>query len=231
MHHFFLEKFLEPSQWFRNRLNYSRSVAVNSMVGYIVGLGDRHISNILLDHKTAEIIQIDMGVVFEQGKLLRTPEVVPFRLTRDLVDGLGVTGVEGVFRTCCEHTLNVLRAKNNQELLLMILQVFLHDPLYRWTQSPLKAQRARLEELDIEELLNIEENKGITDMNQRTQARKRPEDSNTDAERALLRVREKLQGYVERDVLSVEGQVQKLIEEATDANRLCKMFAGWASWV
>ena len=30
-----------------------------------------------------------------QGKTLETPERVPFRLTQNIVDGLGVTGVEG----------------------------------------------------------------------------------------------------------------------------------------
>lgn len=39
-----------------------------------------------------------LGVAFEQGKILPTPETVPFRLTRDVVDGMGITGVEGVFR-------------------------------------------------------------------------------------------------------------------------------------
>lgn len=39
-----------------------------------------------------------VGVAFEQGKILPTPETIPFRLTRDIVDGMGVTGVEGVFR-------------------------------------------------------------------------------------------------------------------------------------
>lgn len=38
------------------------------------------------------------GVAFEQGKVLPTPETVPFRLSRDIVDGMGITGVEGVFR-------------------------------------------------------------------------------------------------------------------------------------
>ena len=38
------------------------------------------------------------GVAFEQGKILPTPETVPFRLTRDIIDGMGVAGVEGAFR-------------------------------------------------------------------------------------------------------------------------------------
>ena len=31
----------------------------------------------------------------QQGKTLETPERVPFRLTQNMVDGLGVTGTEG----------------------------------------------------------------------------------------------------------------------------------------
>jgi ataxia telangiectasia mutated family protein len=126
--HFFTESFQSPVDWFASKLSYSRSVAVNSIVGYIVGLGDRHNNNILLDKSTAELVHIDLGVAFDVGKVLKTPEVVPFRLTRDIVDGLGVTGVEGVFRRCCEETMRVLRA--NSEQILTLLEVFLHDPLY-----------------------------------------------------------------------------------------------------
>lgn len=62
-----------------------------------------------------------LGVAFEQGKILRYPETVPFRLTRDLVDGMGVTGVEGVYRRCCEKTMEVMRG--SQEALITILEV------------------------------------------------------------------------------------------------------------
>lgn len=37
------------------------SVATSSMVGYILGLGDRHLQNILIDKKTAEVVHIDFG--------------------------------------------------------------------------------------------------------------------------------------------------------------------------
>lgn len=37
------------------------SVATSSMIGYILGLGDRHIHNILIDQSTAEVIHIDLG--------------------------------------------------------------------------------------------------------------------------------------------------------------------------
>ena len=55
-----------------------------------------------------------VGVAFEQGKTLPTPETVPFRLTRDVVDGMGVAGVEGVLRRCCEKTMEVMRASHEE---------------------------------------------------------------------------------------------------------------------
>ena len=44
-----------------------------------------------------------------QGLTLATPELVPFRLTQNLLDGFGITGVEGVFRRSAEAALAVLR--------------------------------------------------------------------------------------------------------------------------
>ena len=49
------------------------------MIGYILGLGDRHVQNILVDKTTAELVHIDLGVAFEQGRILPTPETIPFR--------------------------------------------------------------------------------------------------------------------------------------------------------
>ena len=42
---------------------------MNSIVGYVIGLGDRHSSNILMDQASAEMIHIDLGVAFEQGNV------------------------------------------------------------------------------------------------------------------------------------------------------------------
>lgn len=215
MHHFFLERFLQPADWFEKRLAYTRSVAASSMVGYIVGLGDRHSMNILIDQATAEVVHIDLGVAFEQGLMLKTPERVPFRLTRDIVDGMGVTGVEGVFRRCCEETLSVMRT--NKEALLTIIEVFIHDPLYKWALSPLKAlQRQKETDDDLETSLEDSQDQ---------------HEGNKDAARALMRVRQKLDGYEEGELRSVHGQVQQLIQDAIDPERLCQMFAGWGAWM
>lgn len=75
------------------------------MAGYIIGLGDRHLSNILINRSTAEVVHIDLGIAFEQGRLLNTPELVPFRLTRDVVDGFGVTGAPFQQQAICHEHL------------------------------------------------------------------------------------------------------------------------------
>eukprot|EP00897_Mesotaenium_endlicherianum_P007958 jgi/Mesen1/7190/ME000371S06280 len=77
--------------------------------------------NILVHEAMAEVVHIDLGVAFDQGLMLKTPERIPFRLTRDIVDGMGLCGVEGVFRRCCEATLSVMRS--NKDALLTIIEV------------------------------------------------------------------------------------------------------------
>lgn len=114
--------------WLDRRTNYSRSLAVMSMVGYILGLGDRHPSNLMLDRKSGKILHIDFGDCFEVAmKRERFPERVPFRLTRMLIKALEVSGIEGTYRITCENVMRVLRA--NKDSLIAILTAFVHDPL------------------------------------------------------------------------------------------------------
>jgi serine/threonine-protein kinase ATR len=128
-----LYHFPEPSTWFSNRLIYGRSLAAWSMVGHLVGLGDRHLENILIDEKNGELVHVDFDCLFDKGLQLEKPELVPFRLTPNLVDGLGISGVEGLFRRSAEVSMRVLRA--NEETLMSVLQTFVHDPLVEWRQS------------------------------------------------------------------------------------------------
>ncbi|CAJ1065758.1 serine-protein kinase ATM [Xyrichtys novacula] len=226
--YFCMERFLDPAVWMEKRLAYTRSVATSSIVGYIVGLGDRHIQNILIDEQTAELVHIDLGVAFEQGKILPTPETVPFRLSRDIVDGMGITGVEGVFRRCCEKTMEVMR--NSQEALLTIVEVLLYDPLFDWTMNPLKAfclQRDEQPELNA----TLSSTLGGEDMNNLRKSSSDSQSFNKVAERVLLRLQEKLKGVEEGTVLSYGGQVNLLIQQAMDPKNLSRLFPGWQAWV
>jgi ataxia telangiectasia mutated family protein len=70
MRHYFTEKHKTPIAWFAMRLNYIRSVATTSIVGHVLGLGDRHVSNILMDNGSGEVVHIDLGIAFDQVKNL-----------------------------------------------------------------------------------------------------------------------------------------------------------------
>jgi FKBP12-rapamycin complex-associated protein len=99
-----------------------------SIVGYILGLGDRHPSNIMLDRISGKIIHIDFADCFEVAmKRDKFPEKVPFRLTRMLIKALGIGGIEGTFRITCENIMRVMR--ENKDSLNVILAAFVHDPL------------------------------------------------------------------------------------------------------
>jgi serine/threonine-protein kinase ATR len=92
-----------------------------------------------------------------QGMIFDTPERVPFRLTHNMVDAMGITGIEGafndvmmvsccqaiknlsytprcigVYRRSCEVTMKILRL--NRDTLMSVLETFIHDPLVEWSQ-------------------------------------------------------------------------------------------------
>lgn len=57
------------------RLAYTRTTAVISMVGYLIGLGDRHGENILYDTQTGDTVHVDLNLIFNKGWDLKVPEV------------------------------------------------------------------------------------------------------------------------------------------------------------
>ncbi|XP_051160028.1 serine-protein kinase ATM-like [Leptopilina boulardi] len=211
-HHFFTEMYPSSEVWFERRLTYTRSIATNSIVGYILSIGDRHLQNILIDQTTAEVIHIDFGIAFEQGKLLSTPETVPFRLTRDIEVAMGISGVEGVMRRCCEKTLKLLQEQ--KEIIVTLLQVLLYDPLFIWSISSTKAFKFQ----NSSSMESTSSDTGAFEINKF-------------ANRALLRVQQKLQGVEDGVTLSVEGQVESLIQQARDPSNLCLLFHGWQAYL
>lgn len=129
----FLNNWPEPSAWLTARTNYARTLAVMSMIGYVLGLGDRHGENILFDGLSGDTVHVDLNCLFDRAKTFDVPERVPFRLTQNMVDALGVTGVEGTFRKAAEITMDILRS--NGDSLMSVLEAFVHDPLVEWTKS------------------------------------------------------------------------------------------------
>lgn len=115
-------------QWMYQNERYTRSLATMSVVGYIIGLGDRHPGNIMIQKTTGDVIHIDFGESFESASLReRFPEKVPFRLTRLLVNNLCGCDAHGFFRMMAQSAMATLR--NSITSLIGQLFIFIHDPL------------------------------------------------------------------------------------------------------
>ena len=223
LRHFFFERFLDPDDWFARRLAYTRSTAAISILGHILGLGDRHCQNILLDTHTGEVVHIDLGVAFEAGRILPKPETVPFRLSPDIVDGFGMLKTEGVFRRCCEFTLEALR--ENKDIILTLLNVLRYDPLYSWSVSPLRARKLQ----DEQEATGVSVAPSVVSRRRSAHVpdgsgdakKQNQEDRLSEADRALSVVNKKLSA-----ALSATAAVNELIQQATDDRNLALLFHG-----
>lgn len=232
--------------WLDRRTNYTRSLAVMSMVGYILGLGDRHPSNLMLHRVTGKVVHIDFGDCFEVAMHReKFPEKIPFRLTRMLVKAMEVSGIEGNFRTTCEHVMRVLR--DNKESLMAVLEAFVYDPLINWrllnntNVSPAQnrdvrsIERVASEELPEESHRNFPASRRFNRIevdavaNENAQG---PETLNTRAVAVVTRVSNKLTGrdFNPRVTLDVQTQVDKLIQQATSLENLCQCYIGWCAF-
>jgi len=221
------------------RSTYTRSLAVTSMVGYILGLGDRHPSNLLLHRVTGKVVHIDFGDCFEVAMHRdKFPEKVPFRLTRMLTQAMEVSGIQGSYRNTCEITMRVLR--DNKDSLMAVLEAFVYDPLINWrllqaedirhvpaveSQMPKTSYPQgpnRKVKADEKEIFND----GAGEVGAKLEVR------NDRALAVYNRVQNKLNG---RDfnpdvVLTASAQVGKLVEQATSLENLCQCFHGWCAF-
>ena len=84
-----------------------------------------------------------------------------------MLDGLGLTGYEGVFRSVAEATMGVLRT--NRDMLMSVLESFVHDPLVEWSKS---ARRRRTQQADAHGEEENEDARSMVDrINERLQVR------------------------------------------------------------
>jgi hypothetical protein len=84
----------DAPHWWAMRRRYTSTLALSSIASYLLGIGDRHLNNVLIVQGSGQIVHIDSAVCFDQGASLRVPEVVPFRLTQLLVTALGPMGAQ-----------------------------------------------------------------------------------------------------------------------------------------
>ncbi|KAG7128394.1 Protein kinase rad3 like protein [Verticillium longisporum] len=202
LHHWFIEQFPHPAVWFAARLKYTRSCAVMSMVGTILGLGDRHGENVLLEKDNGGIFHVDFNCLFDKGRTFGEPERVPFRLTHNMVTAMGMHGYEGPFRACSELSLGILRQQ--EETLMTILEAFIYDPTLD-LQKVKKSSRAVVAPGEV----RLEPPYVVDSIKRKV--------------RGLL--------PNESIPLGVEGYVEELISQAVDPRNLSAMYIGWCPFL
>ena len=102
------------------RVNYCRTSAVMCMVGFILGLGDRHGENILFDSTNGDCVHVDFNCLFNKGETFDYPEVVPFRLTHNLTEAM----VRYPHISCVQSGRNIM--KYHYWLLIPLYDFFHH---------------------------------------------------------------------------------------------------------
>ena len=99
---------------------FVKSCAASCVVTYLLGIGDRHLDNIMMK-TTGQIFHIDYGYSFFQDpKPVQPP---PFRFTRHMVDAMGGEESEHYekFKSYCCQAFNWLRKSANLILNLLSL--------------------------------------------------------------------------------------------------------------
>jgi serine/threonine-protein kinase ATR len=163
--------------------------------------------------------------------ILPKPEVVPFRLTQNMLDAFGPTGADGVYSTSLHQTMTTLR--ENRDTLLSVLEPFVNDPIIDWKRYR-SQQKHKVEERHAKEA-----KRSIQVIDERLQGIYNLQNPNLKRLGNLIgRSGVGADGIAGSDddlqhmvPLTVEGQVHKMISEATSSENLVQQYVGWMPWV
>ena len=206
----------EPRVWYQNRRRFSESLGTMSIVGYVLGLGDRHLENLMINESNGEILHVDFNSLFYHGSMLPVPEIVPFRLTQNLVNGFGVLREAGTFRSQCIRTQEWIRS--HESVIFSVMNCMIYDPIADFL---IKHGLGETKLFDSDK----------TGQDRSGKFHSKPQ------ENIFKSVGRKVRGNVgkfgesSKTLMSVDGQVDMVISEATNPGNLCRMFVGWSPWI
>lgn len=100
---------------------YVKSVAGYCVLTYLLGIGDRHLDNLMMKTQ-GHLFHIDFGCIFGRDP---KPYPPPFKLTKEMVEGMGGVSSEhyAKFKTYCCQAYNWLRRSASLILNLLSLMV------------------------------------------------------------------------------------------------------------
>ena len=227
------------------RRTYAYSLAATCAAGYVVGLGDRHLDNFLLSGDGA-LVHIDLGYSFGTGALLPVPELIPFRLTRELEAPLEPVGARRVLTAHLETALRTLRQPRARAPLLGLLEAFVREPVLDWLRGAKHAAQLDRDADDVEAGAAATPERRVATARGKLfganpchllnrEVAGNPSLDATDASRARHVVAGPKGGARDalrhRATLDVEDQVRVLVEMATDPASLGRHWCGLTLWV
>ncbi|XJO77166.1 hypothetical protein BDV3_001782 [Batrachochytrium dendrobatidis] len=233
------------------RSGFAKSWASLSIASYIMGIGDRHTENFLVDLKSGHVIGIDFGYAFGSAtEVLPVPELVPFRLTRQIKEFMGPLGIHVLLEPPMVDVMTVLQEK--KDMIMTSLDIFVKEPLMEWRKFAISQYKRNINRFGA-----LTESSDI-DTNSLNTPKWYPQQKLDVAARKLcgehpsyIQLTELLWGHTDkpylgraRDILvgndtlamrsqvgqqcaDVREQVRCLIDQATDPNILGRAWRGW----
>lgn len=224
--------------YFVLRNNFIKSLAALAVCHWILGIGDRHLSNLMFSKSSGKIVGIDFGHAFGFGTREQVvPELVPFRLTPQIVNILEPFGVNGLLYRCMCYALQCFRRE--KDTLLAAMAVFINEPAINWLEDDSQFSSQPDEAVwDPKTRIDISHRKlaGANSLMITLEELKMNRYRNDPKFRGhFVRDYEKIikgcPSYAEDEDLTVEEQVKVLIAHATDKPLLSLMFSGWRPWI
>ena len=204
-------------EWVSTHIMFAQSTALMSIIGYIIGLGDRHPSNIMIHRYTGSVIHIDFSDCFDIARSrVHYPEYIPFRLTRMMISAFGPTGYEGDFRLICENTVRLIRTHRDSIMAVLVPRNYEGN----LTTKPITS-------IDMTAEDTVDEKEGDIWSFHGTQNHLIGQ-ALADIKYLRKKLAEKLAGEDFDDTkLGIKEHVDRLIIEARDTYNLSRLYQGW----
>ena len=147
---------------------FLQSLAISSCISYIIGLGDRHLDNIMINN-SGQLFHIDYGYIMENPlstSLLDVPEI---KVTNEIIDFLG--GVNSLyyneFKTLFVKIYNIFRS--NKNILYIYFQFICDEGFLNWKIVEKKLESKMMngmkcKDIEITLINEIESANSITNM-------------------------------------------------------------------
>ena len=132
---------LASSAFLTIKNQFIKSMAAFSAATYLIGLGDRHPDNFLVDVTDGEVLGIDFGIAFGSSVHLSIPELMPFRLTQQIEGVIAPHPLSGIYKQTMVHALSAFR--KHKSLILDTCEIFVKEPLLDWFKDARKRNRSR----------------------------------------------------------------------------------------